>query len=150
MTDDSNVSWNQPYPSPCLDDRPPRKGFPNAAWHADYSVEGTQLCLNVDALYAQYPPKNQLQIGYTVQLAGGLTFEDGQTRKQVAVLEFMGVPTNVEGRKCVTLKLPSAPAVPSASGSAIGQFNPAPTPPGRPKAAIPAHPTPTPPSGTAR
>jgi hypothetical protein len=87
-----------------LDDRPPRKGYPNAAWHANYTLEGNNLCLTIDALYPHYPPKNQLKIGYTVQLTGA-TFDDGSTKKDIIVYEFNRVPKEDNAKKCVTLKI---------------------------------------------
>jgi hypothetical protein len=121
LTDGSSVSWNQSYPSPCLDDRPPRLGFPNAAWHADYSVEGDEVCFFVKGLYTHYGPKNRLQIGYTVSLTGGAAFEDGKRRKDVVVYEFIGVPNEQDSKKCLKLRsrgaAASASAVPSQASS---------------------------------
>lgn len=117
LTDKSGVSWNQSYPSPCLDDKPPRKGYPNAAWHGNYTVEGDQLCLTIDALYPHYPPKNRLQIGYTVQLVG-MTFDDGTTKKNIVLYEFSRLPGEVSAKKCVTVKHKEPAA--AASGSAAG------------------------------
>lgn len=104
-TDNSGVAWDQGYPSPCLDDRPPRRGYPNAAWHGNYTLEGNNLCLTIDALYPHYPPKHTLRLGYTVQLSGGATFEDGSTKKDIVVHEFIGVPKEDNAKKCVTLKM---------------------------------------------
>lgn len=118
LSDKSGVSWNQPYPSPCLDDRPPRLGYPNAAWHGNYTVEGNEVCLLLEALYAHYPPKNELQLGYTVELAGKVAFEDGTTRKNVVMLQFRGVPMQTAAKKCLMLKFPEGEAPGAATGAA--------------------------------
>jgi hypothetical protein len=104
VTDESGVAWDQPYPSPCLDDRPPRRGYPNAAWQGNYTIEGNTLCLMVEALYPHYPPKHTVAIGYTVELEG-LTFDDGSVKKDIVVYEFSRIPADVDVKKCITLKM---------------------------------------------
>jgi hypothetical protein len=124
LTDGSGVSWNQPYPSPCLDDKPPRLGLPNAAWHANYTVEDNTVCFFVSGLYTHYGPNNRLQLGYHVVLSGA-TFEDGKSIKDVVVYEFTGVPSTQTAKKCLKLKQPKPPeGAASASASASSSAAP--------------------------
>lgn len=118
LTDGSGVTWNQGYPAPCFDDKPPRKGMPNAAWQGDYTLEDNNLCLSVKGLYTHFGPKNRLQVGYSVSLTNA-TFEDGSVRQDIVVYEFVGVPTEQDAKKCVPLKLgPALATSASASGTA--------------------------------
>jgi hypothetical protein len=103
-TDNSDVSWDQGYPSPCLDDRPPRRGYPNAAWQANYTIEANNLCLSISGLYPHYPPKHRLQLGFSVELVGA-AFDDGATKKDLVVHDFIGIPTIDHAKKCFALKL---------------------------------------------
>lgn len=99
LTDNSSVGWNQPYPSPCFDDDPKRRGKPNAAWQGDFYLQENKICFTANNLYAKYVPNHTLTGGYEVALANG-TFKDGSTNKFIPLFTFDHKPKQTSFTVC--------------------------------------------------